>query len=88
MTTSTPLPDSVPANERLKKSFSAWLWSSIILATVTHFGVFALWPELTATEVGVERSAMEILDIPEPIDVPPPPPPLTRPALPVAGPGL
>jgi len=39
------------ANERLKDSFSAWFWGSMIVATLVHFGVFAFWPELTAEDI-------------------------------------
>lgn len=73
---------TAPANDRLKQSFTAWLWSSMIAATVMHFGVFSLWPTLTAADVSVDAEAFEVIDIPE-IDIPRPPDELTTPAKPV-----
>ena len=38
----------VTANDRFKRSFATWFWTSMILATVAHFVLFAAWPEMTA----------------------------------------
>lgn len=75
-------PASTPANDRFKGSFRIWLWSSMIAATILHFGVFALWPTLTAAELGVDAEDLEIVDVYE-IDIPEPPAELTAPAKPV-----
>ena len=32
-------------NDRFKKSFESWLWSSMIAATVFHFALFQFWPD-------------------------------------------
>lgn len=88
MKTTTPgvgLPlDPAPANDRLKRSFSAWLWSSMIAATLAHFGMFALWPELTAEVISVSPTELEAIELPDEIDIPEAPPELTRPADPIA----
>ena len=41
------------ANDRFKQSFSAWLWGSMILATLAHFAVLNFWPELTAQDFSI-----------------------------------
>lgn len=73
---------TAPANDRLKQSFTTWLWAAMIAATVMHFGVFALWPTLTAADVSVDPESFEVIDVPE-VDIPEPPAPLKRPAEPV-----
>lgn len=73
----------LPANDRLKHSFASWVWGSLIAATVVHFGVFALWPEQTATMLSIDAADLEVLDVPD-IEIPDAPPPLERPAEPIA----
>ena len=71
------------ANDRFKETFSAWLWGGIVVATVFHFGLFAFFPELTASDVSYGVSEFEAIELPPEIDVPPPPEAIQRPALPV-----
>jgi protein TonB len=73
----------VTANDRLKRSFSTWFWSSMIVATVMHFGVFAFWPELTAEDVSYTAGELETIELPPEIEIPPPPQSIARPATPV-----
>ena len=61
------------ANDRLKQSFSAWFWGSMIAAAVIHFGVFAFWPELTAEDVSFTSEELETIELPPEIEIPPPP---------------
>ncbi|MDX1495033.1 MAG: hypothetical protein R3253_13275, partial [Longimicrobiales bacterium] len=65
---------SPAANDLLKARFRSWLWSSMIAATVVHFATFALWPTLTAADVAVDSDIFEVIEIPDEIDIPPPPP--------------
>ena len=51
------------ANERFKRSFGAWFWGSMILATVAHFAVFALWPEMTAEDVSYDAAELEAIEL-------------------------
>lgn len=84
-------PEAVPdleileetANERLKRTFSSWFWGSMITATVVHFGVFALWPELTAEDFSFTSEEIETIELPPEIEIPPPPQQISRPATPV-----
>ena len=72
------------ANERLKTSFRSWFWGSMVLATVIHFAIFALWPELSAPGIAVTDPGLVALELPPEIEIPPEPARLTRPASPVA----
>lgn len=71
------------ANDRLKHSFASWFWGSVIAATVLHFGMFALWPDMTAADVSFEAAELEAIELPPEIEIPPPPERIARPATPV-----
>jgi protein TonB len=71
------------ANDRLKESFRSWFWAAMIVATLVHSGAFALWPELVAAVPTIPASELEVIPPPE-IDIPEPPQPIDKPALPVA----
>lgn len=77
------LETTVTANDRLKRSFNTWFWSSMIAATVIHFGVFAFWPELTADDISYTAAELEAIELPPEIEIPPPPQSIARPATPV-----
>ena len=71
------------ANERFKRSFDSWFWGSMIAATVLHFGVFALWPDMTAADTSFTPSELETIELPPEIEIPPPPQQIARPATPI-----
>ena len=71
------------ANDDFKRSFSTWFWGSMSAATAIHFLVFALMPAMQADDVAVNQDVIEMVDIPEQIDIPPPPEAIARPAMPV-----
>jgi len=71
------------ANERFKKSFSGWFWGSMIAATVMHFAVFLMWPDLEAEDVSFTADELEAVEIPPEVEIPPPPEAIARPATPV-----
>lgn len=73
----------VTANDRFKRSFGTWFWSSMILATVAHFAVFAFWPEMTAEDVSYTADELVNIELPPEIEIPPPPEAIARPATPV-----
>lgn len=76
-------PSRAAANDRFKKSFNTWLWGSVLTATALHFAMFMFWPEMTAANVSVGTTAIEVVDIPDEIPLPPEPEPISRPAVPV-----
>jgi protein TonB len=55
----------------------------MVLATVAHFSVFALWPEMTAADMSHSVDQIEVLELPPEIKIPPPPEHIARPAHPV-----
>ena len=70
-------------NDRFKRSFSSWFWSSMIAATVVHFMLFQFWPTLTAEDVSFTVEELETIELPPEIEIPPPPERISRPATPV-----
>ena len=71
------------ANDDFKRSFSSWFWGSISAATVIHFVVFAAMPAMQAPDVSVSDDEITTIEIPEQIEIPPPPEAIARPAMPV-----
>ncbi len=73
----------ITANDRFKRSFGTWFWTSMIVATIAHFVLFAAWPEMTAEDVSYTATEMESIELPPEIEIPPPPKAIARPATPV-----
>ncbi len=71
------------ANDRLKRSFSSVFWGAMIAATVVHFAVFALWPELNAKDISYTADEVATVNLPPEVKIPPPPKAIARPATPV-----
>jgi TonB family protein len=71
------------ANDRFKRSFGNWFWGSMMAATVAHFLVFQLWPEMTAADFTYTAPELETIELPPEIEIPPPPERIARPATPV-----
>ncbi|MFW6199528.1 MAG: hypothetical protein ACOC8K_03050, partial [Gemmatimonadota bacterium] len=71
------------ANDRYKQSYANWFWGSIIVATVLHFGVFYLWPDMEAADVSFAAEELENIELPPDVEIPPPPDAIARPATPV-----
>ena len=71
------------ANDDFKRSFSSWFWGSITAATALHFLVFAFMPGMQADDFSMNNDPMESIEIPDEIDIPPPPEAIARPAVPV-----
>ena len=75
-------PSRTAANDRFKKSFNTWLWGSVLTATVLHFAMFMFWPDMTAANISVDPTVIEVV-VPDEIPLPPEPEPISRPAVPV-----
>lgn len=71
------------ANDRFKRSFEAWFWGSMIVATLGHFALFQFFPEMTADDVSINTDQLEAIELPPEIEIPPPPEAIARPATPV-----
>jgi len=50
-----------------------------------HFLAFALWPEMGYADYSFDPEAMETIELPPEIEIPPPPQQIARPATPVVG---
>ena len=71
------------ANDRFKRSFGSWFWGSMIAATVLHFMVFQLWPDMVAEDVSYEAEELTAIELPPEVEIPPPPERIARPATPI-----
>jgi TonB family protein len=70
------------ANDRLKESFAARVWLSLIVATFIHVLPFRFWPEMEAQRWGpVVADVIETVQLP-PVDLPAKPPELSGPLRP------
>lgn len=74
------------ANGRFKNSFSSWFWSSMIAATVVHFGFFASLEFAEPPDLGLNVEPTAMIDLPPDVALPPPPEAIARPATPVVAP--
>ncbi len=74
-----------PANKRWKSRWESWFWASMLLAVGVHFGAFALWPKMEAMDFSYSAPELEAIDIPDKVEIPPPPEAIPRPARPVIG---
>jgi periplasmic protein TonB len=78
-----PLCDDT-AHSRFKRRANSLFWDGLALAAGLHFCLFAFWPEMTAGDMARSAHALEAIELPPDIRVPPPPEHITRPARPVA----
>ena len=65
------------ANDRFKNGFGDWFWYSIAGAALFHLALFAVFPELSSADVSIENETLEAINIPDNIEIPPPPPSAT-----------
>lgn len=71
------------ANDRFKSDFNDWFWYSVAGAAMLHLAFFALFPSLTAADYAGRTDELVAIELPEQIDIPPPPEQIARPATPV-----
>ncbi len=71
------------ANDRFKEGFGNWFWGSLAAAVVVHFLIFALWPDMATADIGEDNTELETVELPDEIEIPPPPEQIQRPATPV-----
>jgi TonB family protein len=53
------------------------------LATVSHFALFAFWPDMTAADISLDGAEFVAIELPPEIKIPEPPAAISRPATPV-----
>lgn len=71
------------ANDRFKRGFGNWYWRSLIAATFLHFVAFLVFPSMGVSDVSYGEEALESVELPDDIEIPPPPEQIARPATPV-----
>ncbi|MGK7312741.1 MAG: energy transducer TonB [Candidatus Longimicrobiales bacterium M2_2A_002] len=71
------------ANDRFKRGFNSWFWMALIIATGLHAGMFLVSPDFLTQDVSFGAEELESVDIPDEIEIPPPPEAISRPATPV-----
>lgn len=71
------------ANDRWKRKFTNWYWGALILATLGHAALFAASPSFHIDDVTFGVSDVELVEIPDEIEIPPPPEDIARPPTPV-----
>lgn len=75
------------ANDRFKRTYGAWLWGGIGLATVLHLALLRYFPPISAADISFGVNEITAVDLPPEIEVPPPPEQIVRPAVPVVASG-
>lgn len=71
------------ANDRFKRGFGDWFWVSLILATLLHAAFFFAFPRIGVDEWAFAATELETVELPDQIEIPPPPEAIQRPATPV-----
>jgi TonB family protein len=71
------------ANDRFKRGFADWFWLSLIIATLLHAALFFVLPQFGVDEWAFAATEIETIDLPDQIEIPPPPEAIQRPATPV-----
>ena len=71
------------ANDRFKRGFGDWFWGALIVATLLHAGLFMVSPTFGTDDYSFANEEIESIELPDEIEIPPPPEAIQRPATPV-----
>lgn len=71
------------ANERFKRRAGSWFWAAIILATAAHFALFLAAPRFAIEDITFGVRDLDVVEVPDEIEIPAPPEAVARPATPV-----
>jgi len=74
------------ADQRFHRSYPSVLWMGIIVSAVLHFVFFYETPTFQTRTVTSTAAAVETIELPPEVKIPPPPQAVARPAVPVAAP--
>jgi TonB family protein len=75
-------PYSSAANEAFKQSYPRTSAVALMTAVLLHFGFMALFPSLRAADLKMDSGALESIELPPEVRIPPPPEQISRPATP------
>ncbi len=70
------------ANDAFKRNASDWLAYGLIGAVAVHFALFVFFPKLQAADLSGAGDALETIELPPEVQIPPPPEQISRPATP------
>lgn len=70
-------------NFQFKKKYGKYFLTALLISFISHITVLVTMPELNAVIVSHDESNMEAVDLPPEVVIPPPPKPLTKPAIPL-----
>ncbi|MFB6240767.1 MAG: energy transducer TonB [Gemmatimonadota bacterium] len=70
------------ANDEFKENYGRWFAGGLIFAVLAHFALFELFPQFRAADIGTKSKAMEQVELPPQVEIPPPPKQIARPATP------
>ena len=73
------------ANQRLQNNWQSIFWFSMIASIALHWGAFEYWPNMQAADISYVAHELEAIEIPDKVEIPPPPEAVARPARPVIG---
>ena len=72
----------VTANDAFKRDANNWVSYGLIGAVAVHFALFAFFPNLQAADLSGLDDAIETIELPPEVQIPPPPEQISRPATP------
>lgn len=72
------------ANDRFKRGFASRFWLGVIAATLAHAALVIISPTFATDAYGETARLMDVVSLPDRIEVPPPPDEVQRPAAPVS----
>lgn len=70
-------------NDRFKAKYSRYLTIALLISLVIWINVFLFTPELEIEPYRLKEESIEVVDIPDVIDIPPPPQELPKPQVPI-----
>lgn len=71
------------ANDRFKARYPIYIRWATLTSFVIWFVLFLVFPPITITPYSLVEQKVEVIDIPDAIDIPPPPEELPRPQVPI-----
>lgn len=71
------------ANEKLKRRVGEYYGASMVMAAAVHFLVLAYFPPIGIEDLRRDSTTIEAVDVVPPIEIPPPPESIVRPAIPI-----
>ena len=71
------------ANDRFKAKYQQYVTVAVLLSLVVWLNIFLFTPELEIEPYRLREETIEVVDIPDVVDIPPPPQELPKPQVPI-----